>query len=61
MEQHAGLCLGDECPGTIVYDGARCISKVKKHWDEQHYVSSAATGEETPRDLPPLGQRGDWW
>lgn len=66
MGQYSGLCLVSEWPGTITYDRAQFMSRVKKHLDKQHcmsneqcYVSSAATGEEIPRDLSPLGQCGD--
>lgn len=60
--QHVGLCFGDEWPGTIIYDGALCTSRVRKDLYDHHYVSSATTGEETPRDLSPLGHCRDcWW
>jgi len=36
MGELVDLCLRDEWPGTIAYDGAQCMSRVRKHLDEQH-------------------------
>lgn len=45
---------------VAMYNGEQSMSRVTKCLDEQHCLSSAAIGEETPRDLPPLGQCGGW-
>lgn len=60
MGQHTGLCLGDKWPSTTACDGAQCTSRMRKHLDKQYCSRSAATAEETPRDLPPVRQRGNW-